>query len=317
MKNIHGWLVTLLLTLLMTVFLAGCGNSGGETTPVPAQTGDVTAFPNKALLASAETITAPETIVLDARRSVNEYNAGHIPGAIFAPPSHFEKNGVLLSPDEIATILGGMGITRDSKIIIYDNTTASRGAAGRLFWILEYLGCTDVTILNGGWDQWQAQDMPITTEVSTPLSPAIFTAQPNPTVLVVTKETLASQLPPGTNFIVLDVRTDAEYQGTQPNSTDPRLGHIPGALNFPYSQCFNPDKSVLNFNDLKRLLETYGVTQDKVVVAYSTVGHRSGFFYYLCRLMGYTHVSNYVGSIVDWGNAGLVDPVMYPMETGQ
>lgn len=315
MKNIYGWLTTLLLATLLCVIIAGCGNSGGETQPAPAQTGDTTAFPNAALLTSiSPTFEIPaRTIILDARRSLDEYNQGHIPGAIFAPPNHFEKNGILLSPDELATKLGEIGITPDSTIIIYDNTTASRGSGGRLFWILEYLGCENVTILNGGWDFWKAQDMPVEMD-ATVLSSAVFTARINETVHVVTKEAVASKLPPGPDFILIDVRTDEEYLGTVLNSSDPRPGHIPGAISFPYSKCFNEsDKTVLNFSDLKQLLESYGITQDKEVVAYSTVGHRSGFFYYLCRLMGYPKMFNYVGSIVDWGNA---DPVDYPMETG-
>ena len=317
MKNFHNRWVALLLTALLTALLAGCGgggNSGGETQPAPVQTGDVTIFPNASLLASMEDLTTTQTIVLDARRSAAEYNAGHIPGAIFAPPSLFERDGVLLLPDEIALILGNLGVTRTSKIIIYDNTTASRGAAGRLFWILEFLGCTDVTVLNGGWDQWKAQDMTLATEPTT-LPAAVFTPAINPAVEYVTKEYVAEHfLPaPDVGFILIDVRTDEEYQGTLLNSADPRLGHIPNATNFPYSQCFNPDKSVLNFKDLKNLLESHGITADKEMVAYSTVGHRSGFFYFLCRLMGYTNVSNYVGSIVDWGRA---DPNLYPMVTG-
>jgi thiosulfate/3-mercaptopyruvate sulfurtransferase len=312
-------LVALLLTPLLTIILTGCGsNSGGETAPIPPQTGDVAVFPNAALLASLAEVNSPTTptIVLDARRSDAEYNAGHIPGAIFAQPSLFENNGVLLSDSELATILGNMGITRTSKIIIYDDTITSRGAAGRLFWILEYLGCTDVRILNGGWDQWENEKEGTQgTTVATVISPIVFTAQINSVAVKrVDKDYVASHLPPDpNNFILIDVRTDEEYQGAQPGNTDPRLGHIPGAINFPYPQCFNADKTVLNFNDLKLLLEAHGITNNKELVAYSTVGHRSGFFYFLCRLMGYDNISNYVGSIVDWG---IADPTLYPMNTG-
>lgn len=336
MRKNRGLLMILLITALLTTLLAGCGsNSGGVTTPappqtgdqpgvppqtgdqppVPPQTGDISVFPNAGLLASSTEAILPGTIVLDVRRTATEYNAGHIPGAVFAPPRLFEDgSGMLLLPAELTTILGNLGVTRTSKIIIYDNTDASRGSAGRLFWILEYLGCTDVKILNGGWDQWKAQDMSWVTEPTT-LPAAVFTAEINPTVKLVTKEYVAEHfLPaPDPGFILIDVRTDEEYQGTLLNSTDPRPGHIPNATSFPYSKCFNPDKTILNFNDLKVLLETQGIAVDKEMVAYSTVGHRSGFFYFLCRLMGYANVANYTGSIVDWGKA---DPTLYPMTIG-
>lgn len=324
-------LMSLLLTVLMTVLFAGCGNSGGDTnstppqtrdtTPRPPETGDPTLFPHAKLLASPTDMIPPQTIVLDARRAEEVYNAGHIPGAIFAPPIIFEKNGeeeVLLSADELATILGKMGITRDSKILIYDNTTESLGAGGRLFWILEYLGCTNVTILNGGWNQWKIQEMPVETTVPAPLPPAVFTPKINPAAEFVTKEYVAEHfLPvPDAGFILIDVRTDEEYQGLELNGA-PLPGHIPGAVNFPYANCFNADKTILNFVDLKLLLESQGIKLENVkMVAYSTVGHRSGFFYFLCRLMGYSNVANYTGSIVDWGNAALIEPALYPLNLG-
>ena len=316
MRNFRRSLVALLITALLVTLLAGCGgNSDGVTTPMPPQTGDVSLFPNMELLVSPADVDTTQVIVLDARRSDAEYNAGHIPGAILAKPSIFEtETGMLLPPDELATILGNMGISRTSKIVIYDNTSASRGSAGRLFWILEYLGCTDVTILNGGWDQWKEQDMVWETEPAT-LPATVFTPVVNPEVKYVTKEYIAEHfLPtPDMGFILIDVRTDQEYQGTQLDSSDPRLGHIPNAISFPYSKCFNSDKTILNFKDLKLLLENQGISVDKEMVAYSTIGHRSGFFYYLCRLMGYSNISNYNGSIVDWGNA---NEILYPMNTG-
>lgn len=326
MRKIHTVLVALIVTALLTIMLAGCGgNSGGETIPAPPQTGDLTLFPNKALLSSPTDIIPSQTIVLDARRTESEYNSGHIPGALFVPPSLFERNGNLLPDDEIAQILGSKGITQDSKIIIYDNASASRGSGGRLFWILEYFGCHDVTILNGGWEQWKDQDNPIetTTVLEQKFTPTTFIPDINPAVVAVTKEYVVEHFftNPDGNFILLDVRTDEEYNGYSQSGTlltgDPRPGHIVGAINFPYRECFNSDGTVLNFADLKKLLEAHGVLldSDKFIVAYSTFGHRSGFFYFLCRLMGYTNVANYIGSINDWGKAGLTEPDKYPMET--
>ena len=324
MRNFRSCLVALLLTALLTILLAGCGgNSGGETTPKPPQTGDVTAFPNAALLATPSPgyVIPPQTIVLDARRTQTEYDAGHIPGAIFAPPSLFETNDVLNSDADLANALGRLGIKRDSKILIYDNTTASRGSGGRLFWILEYLGCTDVTVLNGGWDLWKAQDMQVETTAAVPhnpVAPAVFSANVNPfEVEFVDKEYVKEHFitTSADGFILIDVREEKEYTGTVLDGAA-RPGHIPGAINLPYTKCFNPeDKSVLNYQDLKALLAARGITLDTnpKIVAYSTIGHRSGFFYFLCRLMGYENVANYTGSIVDWASFPKED---YPMDTG-
>ena len=327
MRRFRSSLLSFLLTALLTLMLAGCGGGGGSDSPQPApqtdsevpptpppppppQTGDTSLFPNAELLVSVQDLDTPSTIVLDARHSVDAYNAGHIPGAIYTPPDLFSTKHILRPVAELEQVLGGLGITRTSKIIIYDDTTASLGAGGRLFWLLEYLGCTNVSILNGGWDQWEIQRMPVTTVVPPPLPPAVFTALVNDAIYV-TKEYVASRLN-ALDFTLVDVRTDLEYQGLLPND-DPRLGHIPGAISFPYTECYNSDKTVLNFNDLKLLLQSKGITTANEVVAYSTVGKRSAFFYFLFRLMDYTNVANYDGSILEWGSS---DPVLYPMVTG-
>lgn len=304
----------LLLSILAALLLAGCGGSGTSNAPPAAeQTGDTTQFANPQLLASARTLDTVGVIILDARHSQSDYNAGHIPGAIFAPPYYFSldaQGDVLLPVAQLEAKLGEMGITRTSKIVIYDNTTASLGSGGRLFWMLEYLGCTDVSILNGGWDQWVAQLRTVQTEVPPPLPATTFTALVRAEISVTKEEVNTLRLgadPP----LIVDARSTGEYNGSELIEAS-RPGHIPGAINIPYTSCYNPDKSVLNYTDLKQLLANHGITQNTKVVAYSTVGKRSAFFYFLARLLGYTNVVNYPGSIVEWSNS---DPAQYPMET--
>lgn len=289
MKKFHSCVVNLFLMLLMMILLGGCGgNSGGETTPAPLQTGD-TAFPNNELLASPAGLISPQAIIFDARTE-SEYSAGHIPGAISAPTIMFEtQEGVLLDDTALEAQLGELGITLTSEIIIYDKATDTNSAAGRLFWILKYMGCTDVSILNGGWDKWLAYDHVGTTASTIPPPKTVFKKPSVSTVKVANKEEVAGYFKNGTKegYILIDVRTKEEYE----------VGHIPGAINFPYSNCFNPDKTVLKFEELKPLLAPY---TDKEMIVYSNKNHRGGFFYFLCQLMNYPNVTIYLGSIEDW-----------------
>jgi len=71
-------------------------------------------------------------------------------------------------------------------------------------------------------------------------------------------------------------------------------------VQIPYAWFFNADKTVLNYGDLKTMFESRGITRKKEVTAYCTVGIRSGFVYFLYRLMGYPKASNYDGSIAEW-----------------
>ena len=124
-------------------------------------------YPNGGLLADQGHLFDAGVVIVDAR-SAAAYNAGHIPGAISMPWQQFSDSGLNLKPvDELETMLGAAGIKRDTWMIIYDDTTASWGAAGRLFWMFEYLGCPNVRILDGGWDKWAADGNETETAVQT------------------------------------------------------------------------------------------------------------------------------------------------------
>ena len=106
-------------------------------------------YPNGSLLAGQEHLSDDGVVIIDAR-SVDAYNSGHIPGEINLPWKGFCDSSInLKSVSELETEIGSAGIKEDSWMIIYDDTTASFGAAGRLFWMFEYLGCSNVRILDG------------------------------------------------------------------------------------------------------------------------------------------------------------------------
>lgn len=290
-----------LLLFIFVVTMSGCGSSSGtkEVSAVPTLQPSSPEFPNAGLLVSADSLQKSlgkkGLVVIDARMS--GYENGHIPGAINMKYDGYFTPGVGLLP--VATLeskLGQAGLTRDATYVIYDDTTASFGAAGRVFWMLEYLGCTDVHILDGGWDKWSADNRPTETKVNV-LPPASFVARIQDT-LRTTKEHIRNNLR-SSNFAIVDARADEEYIGWQ-RYNEPRGGHIPGAVQIPYEWYFKEDKTVQSYAVLKTMFESRGVTQDKEVTAYCTVGIRSGFTYFVLRLLGYSRASNYDASIVEW-----------------
>lgn len=244
--------------------------------------------------------------IIDARTA--GYDEGHIPGAInllFADTDYVDAGMKLKPVADLERALSGAGLTRNMIFVIYDDTTASFGAAGRIFWMLEYLGCSNVHILNGGWDKWSADGRPTETTPNT-LPAALFTARVQENVLM-QKDYLASRRADD-DFMVIDSRTDEEYNGWTLYG-ESRGGHITGALQIPYEWFFKEDKTVLDYADLKALLESRGITTDKEVTSYCTIGIRSGFVYFILRLLGYPRASNYDGSIVEWSADGSL-----PME---
>lgn len=319
MKTKYQFGARIALVVVLAVAVMGCGGSSHhkKTEPAEALTGDVSLFPNSELLASAKDIQddAEGLIIIDAR-SADAYAAGHIPGAInmvwrdFALWNDPPEKAVLRSVSVLESLLGNKGLTRTSDMVIYDDTTASWGAAGRIFWMLEHLGCTRVRILNGGWDKWVADGRETETTENT-LDKATFTA--DLTLFAgnsMDKEEIRDRLE-DSDFVVVDTRVNAEYMGWKLYG-ETRGGHIPGAVQLPYESYYNSDKTILSYDDLKAMLDANGVTADKEVAAYCTAGIRSGFFYFLGRLMGFNRIANYDGSMWDWSAADEED---YPMET--
>ncbi len=286
---------------IMLVILAGLGCQQHQTT-----------YPNAGLLISGEDVQKlidnglPNTVIIDVRDYGNA--SQKIPGSINLRWQEFVDSSMNLKDvAELERQLGAAGLTRDKKIIIYDNAPYSGGTAGWMFWMLEYLGCDDVHILNGGWEKWVADGRPTEDMWPFELEPETFTAGVR-TALRATKEQVAARLDDSENAMIIDARTFAEYHGWQLYG-EPRGGHIPGAVNINYENFFHPDTTVLSYDRLKKLLEIHGITADREVIAYDTMGIRSGFVYFICRLMGYSRCSNYDGSVMDWG----ADPTL-PME---
>lgn len=288
------WLWSVLsLTLIVTAlsFLM-CGSCSAALQASQPQ------FPNADLLVSADSVQSTTGIVIIDARAPAAYTAGHIPGAMNIQHSDFWTAGKgLHSLAALNQQLGALGLSKEMTFVIYDNTTASWGAAGRLFWMLEYLGCKNVHILDGGWDKWVADSRTIVTTASPPLQAATFAGVKEP-ARKSTKSIIASQLN-NDNYVVIDCRTDEEYLGWQLYG-ESRGGHIPGAVQIPYSWFFNKDKTVKDVGAISTIFLSRGVTKDKTITAHCTAGIRSGFAYFILRLMGYTQISNYDASIFEW-----------------
>jgi len=287
-------LVLAFLLIAASFFLLIHGNACAVLAPSQAD------FPNAGLLVSADSVQSSfgeaNLVIIDAR-GANAYAAAHIPGAInLIYGNYFTFGSGLLPTARLNKKLSNAGLKRNMTFVIYDDTTASWGAAGRIFWMLEYLGCKDVHILDGGWNKWVADLR--TTETNLNYLPAAnFKAAVKPSKLA--SSVYVNQRRTDKDFAIVDTRTDEEFIGWQLYG-EARGGHIPKAIQIPYAWYFKTDKTVLAYADLKKLFEGKGVTRDKEVVAYCTVGIRSAYAYFLLRLMDYPSVKNYDASMAQW-----------------
>ena len=174
-----------------------------------------------------------------------QYEAGHIPGAVYA---HLDNNlsakgersitGAAsggrhpLPPREVfAAWLGRIGFHNGMQAVVYDRQGANY--CGRLWWMLKWLGHENVAVLDGGWQAWQAAGG-ASASGQEPQAPASSFAPGEPLVQLVDVDTVVRQL--GSNAQqLLDARGAPRFRG-EVEPIDPVAGHIPGALNRPFNQ---------------------------------------------------------------------------------
>ena len=188
----------------------------------------------------AEKLTDKNLIIVDSRHDLmnpalgrDAYAAGHIPGAIFlsidddlsAKKSGSNGRHPLPTPEAFAATLGAKGINNSSSVVVYDQGNAMY--AGRLWWMLCWLGHDDVRVLDGGIAQWQKEARPVETTVNTKVATA-FTASPREHMRLTAAQTQAAIADPTRR--ILDARAPERYRG-EVEPVDPVAGHIPGAFN--------------------------------------------------------------------------------------
>ena len=173
--------------------------------------------------------------IVDTRYDLSQSDAGHnawskshIPGALFADV-HDDLSGEpltdsgrhpMLSPDALQALFERLGISNNTQVVVYDD---SFGAfAGRLWWMLRYMGHESVAVLDGGWRAWKNAGYGITESVIE-IEPGSFMPEKQSDRLV-----LIDEIP--TVAGLFDSREPARYRG-EVEPIDPVAGHIPGAIN--------------------------------------------------------------------------------------
>ena len=260
-------------------------------------------------------LAGPNTILIDARagQDANQrYLAGHLKNAAFVDLDKDLASKVtnaaiggrhpLPHIDDFAALLGKLGITPQSHVVVYDDKAAAFGGA-RFWWMLKAIGHENIQVLNGGLQAAKNAGIELSTEEYTPTS---TTAYPVPDVFegtVTIEQTGAAASDEG--YMVIDVRETPRYQGlTEP--IDLIAGHIPGALNLPYIYNLDADGKYLPAETLKKLYEDTigGVQADHVIV-------HCGSGVTACHtLLGMAHAGIsgpklYVGSWSEWSRRDL------------
>ncbi len=287
----------------------------------------------QALLGMAQPPGVPQPALIDCRFDLIRPEAGrqayleaHIPGARYAdlnrdlsaPVGALTGRHPLPTRAAFAATLTGLGIGNHSQVIAYDDANGS--FAARLWWMLRWVGHDAVAVLDGGFQAWRKRGGPLQSGEPAPAAAGDrhFTPQPGAvansaapadSAALVTTASLerllfepgaAAPVPGAPKQLLVDARAPERFAGTV-EPIDPVAGHIPGAVNHPFTGNLAADQRFLPATELKRRwLERLAGTAPENLIAMCGSGVTACHNLLSLEVAGLPGAKLYAGSWSEW-----------------
>jgi thiosulfate/3-mercaptopyruvate sulfurtransferase len=254
-------------------------------------------------------------VFVEVDEDTTAYDVGHVPGAVkldwrtelqdpvvrdFIDRTGFEK------------LLSAKGIDNNDTVVLYGGN--NNWFAAYAYWYFKLYGHNDVKLLDGGRKKWELDGRPLTGEVPQRATTSYTVKEQDGAIRAFRDEVIAAI---GTKNLV-DVRSPDEFSGKLlapahlPQEQAQRAGHIPTAINVPWSKAANEDGTFKTDDDLRELYAAEGIDESRPTIAYCRIGERSSHTWFvLHELLGLSDVKNYDGSWTEYGSL-----VGVPIETG-
>ena len=256
-----------------------------------------------------EHLKDPKVRIVESDEDVLLYDMEHIPGAVKIDWQGDLQDQLVrdyIDAEKFAAICARTGIAADTTVVFYGDK--SNWWACYAFWAFKLFGHADCRVMDGGRKLWLDQKRPTTREV--PHYPATVYKPGKPAeaeIRAFRDDALAHSK---ARRPLLDVRSPKEFTGEKlhmedyPQEGALRGGHIPGAVNIPWSRAVNEDGT---FRSPQELVALYhgeaGLKPSDDVIAYCRIGERSSLTWFVLKyLLGHDKVRNYDGSWCEWGN---------------
>ena len=262
-----------------------------------------------------DNLDTPGLVFVEVDEDTSAYDTGHLPGAVkinwktelqdavrrdFVDRAGFEK------------LLSAKGISNDDTVVLYGGN--NNWFAAYALWYFKLYGHDAVKLIDGGRKKWELDGRPLTTEVPDRAETA-YTAQEQDLAIRAFRDEVVAAI--GTQNLV-DVRSPDEFSGKLlapahlPQEQAQRGGHIPSALNVPWSKAANEDGTFKSDAELAELYGSVGLDDSKDTIAYCRIGERSSHTWFvLAELLGKKNVKNYDGSWTEYGSL-----IGVPVKTG-
>jgi thiosulfate/3-mercaptopyruvate sulfurtransferase len=249
-------------------------------------------------------VDATMHLAIAGRNARTEYEAAHIPGAVFADIEWLSDKAApfphtLLGANDFAQRMGALGISNDTNVVVYD-TSGQNYSAPRFWWMMRTFGHTRVAVLDGGLPKWVSEGHAVTSNVTT-VAPAKFVATFDAgRVRDIGEmrrniETRAEQ--------VVDARSPGRFRGTEPEPrAGVRGGHMPGSVNVHYATLVNSDGTLRSPDFLREIFTESGLDLERPIVASCGTGVTACAVILALDVLGVKDTAVFDGSWTEWGS---------------
>jgi thiosulfate/3-mercaptopyruvate sulfurtransferase len=249
---------------------------------------------------------AAGVVFVEVDEDTSAYDTGHIPGAIKLDWRQDLQDQVrrdFVNKQQFEALLSARGIGNDDQVVLYGGN--NNWFAAYAYWYFTLYGHRDVKLLDGGRKKWELDQRPLNADVVVRPATSYVATEQDSSIRAYRDEVVSAI----GNKNLVDVRAPDEYAGRLlapahlPQEQAQRPGHIPTALNVPWSKAANEDGTFKSDDDLRQLYAAAGLDGSKPSIAYCRIGERSSHTWFvLHELLGHTDVKNYDGSWTEYGS---------------
>jgi thiosulfate/3-mercaptopyruvate sulfurtransferase len=253
-----------------------------------------------------EHIGAPGIVFVEVDEDTSAYDKGHIEGAVKLDWKIDLQDPLrrdFVSREQFEQLLSAKGISNDDTVVLYGGN--NNWFAAYAYWYFKLYGHDQVKLIDGGRKKWELDSRPLSSDVVERPATQYQAKDPDISIRAFRDEVVAAI---GQKNLV-DVRSPDEFTGKLvapahlPQEGAQRPGHIPTAVNVPWSKAANEDGTFKSDEELAKLYAEAGLDTGKDTIAYCRIGERSSHTWFVLReLLGKSDVKNYDGSWVEYGS---------------
>ena len=245
-------------------------------------------------------------VFVEVDEDTSAYDTGHIPGAIKLDWKTDLQDPIkrdFVDAQQFSKLLSERGIANDDTVVLYGGN--NNWFAAYAYWYFKLYGHDKIKLLDGGRKKWELDGRAMSAEPVSRPATSYAAEAPDTSIRAFRDEVIAAI---GTKNLV-DVRSPDEFSGKilapahLPQEQSQRPGHIPGAINVPWSRAANEDGTFKSDEELTAIYAAAGLDDGRETIAYCRIGERSSHTWFVLQeLLGHRNVKNYDGSWTEYGS---------------